>query len=127
MGLSEILENQTDLQRRIWAIVPGTVQWEDLTNRERCEMLAKHVSYLQTEAGEFLNELPYYKNWKVYEDHDDLEDYSNWDAMWEEYLDIFLFYLNGLILMGKSAQDLEDKYFEKATKVDRREHDRRGL
>ncbi len=124
MGLPEMLEHQTNLQYEIWSVVPDAKQWDELTNRERCEMIAHHVSHLVTEAGEFLNELPFYKQWKKYEDHENLEDYPNWAEMWEEYIDIFLFFLNGLILMGKSATDLENEYERKRGIVLIRERER---
>lgn len=67
-----------------------------MSRKERVEYIKKHVLYMIVELGEFLNELPDFKEWKVYPKDAKLLS----DAAEEEFADVVHFFLNICIAAG---------------------------
>jgi dimeric dUTPase (all-alpha-NTP-PPase superfamily) len=123
MSLQGMLDNQLNMQMEIRATI-GLKPQDEMTMEERCRLVDDFATHLMVEAGEFLKELPYFKFWKVYEDHGSFEDYPNCHELRIEFIDIFLFWLNMANLLGLNGTDLENLYYSKASEVLERERRR---
>lgn len=125
MSLSEMMDYHNKVSAELRVMI-GKPFFEELELEDRCLEIKNRITHMMVEAGEFLNELPFFKDWKIYERHEELKDYPNYPELREEFLDIFLFFLEATLLMGLSARDLEDAYYDKAGKVLIRERERHG-
>ena len=81
-----------------------------MTKAERVEYIKKHVQYLTVELGEFLVELPGFKDWKKYPQDMPIDN----GAAKEELIDALHFMLNIFLAMGMSAEDIYRTYLCKA-------------
>lgn len=84
--------------------------FESMSVDEAVEYIRKHALYLQVELGEFLVELPGFKDWKKYDKNAAFPSY----AAQEELIDVIHFLLNICLALGMSAEDLYNTYLRKA-------------
>lgn len=79
------------------------------TKDELVRYIKEHALFMTVELGEFLQELPNFKPWKLYESGMEVD---NLKAR-EELIDVLHFMLNIFIAMGMSADDIYNEYMKK--------------
>lgn len=98
-----MLDIQRKLQDRLKTL-------EFKTEQERTLFIKHHAQYVDQELHEMLRELPFFKEWK---------NYDNWDHKTklelakEEFVDVFHFVLNIALALDISAEDLYCRYLAK--------------
>ena len=84
--------------------------FDKMTEQERATYIKTQALHLHTELGEFLRELPFFKEWKKYP----AELQVNNKKSREELIDVLHFMLNICIAMGLSDEDIFQEYCNKA-------------
>lgn len=84
---------------------------ELMTHHERMEVIRDYVLALSMEQGEMLDELPW-KPWKNYKNEEyDLENVT------EEWIDSFIFLMDQAIILGITADDIENMFTDVMRKL----------
>lgn len=101
--LQFMLDTQKKLQDRLKTL--------DFKNEQERTLFIKHHSqYIDQELHEMLRELPFFKEWK---------NYDNWDheakreLAKEEFVDVFHFVLNIALALDMDAEELFNRYLAK--------------
>lgn len=97
-----VLQNDAQLQR-------GN-DLAAMNKADRTDYIRKHAMYLVAEVGEFLHEVPGFKDWKIYPEE---MAFCNTKAL-EELSDVLHFFLNICLALGLSAEDIYNIYCNKA-------------
>lgn len=84
--------------------------FKKMSDVERVDYIKKHAQYLSVELGEFLVELPGFKDWKKYSPEHILAN----PAAKEELIDVLHFFLNICLALGLTASDIYEQYMQKA-------------
>ena len=87
-----------------------------MNTAETVQYIKSHALYMTVELGEFLQELPMFKDWKKYPSGMPVDN----DKAREELIDVFHFMLNIFVAMDMSADDIFSEYMNKHNENARR-------
>ena len=102
MSLQKMLDMQETAQK-----LRG-YNFQAMTTKEIAAYIKAHAQYMTVELGEFLNEIPFFKDWKVY----DAEGIKNAKAT-EELSDVLHFFLNICLAYGMNEEMIYKMYTAK--------------
>lgn len=83
--------------------------FSEMSVHERVDYVKKMALYMQTEMCEFLQELPYFKEWKVYQEATEVLTPEGR----EELMDVVHFILNILLACGMDSKGIYNGYLRK--------------
>ena len=106
--LSMLFTNQRDLQRKLFRDRMG-LDWDGLTNEQRCYWIKDNVHWVIEELHEMTRELSHMKHWKKYEPNYE-EEFARAIA---EFADALHFFINIALLLGLDATTLYTAYSNK--------------
>ena len=115
--LVTMLNLQESFQRR----VDPRCMSDDL--KERAAFIRDHYVYLDQELQEMLYEVPFFKHWKDYSKMTDAEIVAAYDKAKEELVDAWHFFMNLMLGLGMSAEELYDGYLLKNKENIRRQNE----
>ena len=81
--------------------------------KERAAFLRDHFVFCNQEMQEMLYELPYFKPWKDYSKMTDEEIKEAYDKAKEEIIDAWHFFINIMLGLGMTAEELFTRYLNK--------------
>lgn len=102
-----MLELQASFQHR----VDPRFESDDL--KERAAFIRDHFVYLDQELQEMLYEIPYFKNWKDYSKMTDEEVIKAYDTAKEELVDSMHFFMNMMLGLHMSVDEMYEGYLLK--------------
>lgn len=100
--LAEIFQAQSDLEIRLG------YKFEEMSTLEKVTYIKEYSLHLEHELHEMLQELPYFKPWKIYETDAKLH-----HCVREELVDVFHLFLNLALAAGLTADELFSMYMAK--------------
>lgn len=112
-----MLNLQASFQRR----VDPRCESPDL--KERAAFIRDHFVYLDQELQEMLYEVPYFKHWKDYSKMSDTELHEAYIKAKEELVDSWHFFMNLMLGLGMTADELFEGYLEKNKENIRRQEE----
>lgn len=83
--------------------------FDEMTVHERVDYIKLMTLYMQTEMCEFLQELPFFKEWKVYKEATEVLTPEGR----EELMDVIHFMLNILLACGMTSESIFEGYMRK--------------
>jgi len=81
--------------------------------KERAAFLRDHFVFCNQEMQEMLYELPYFKPWKDYSKMTDEEIEEAYNKAKEEIIDAWHFFINIMLGLGMTAEELFTRYLNK--------------
>jgi len=81
--------------------------------KERAAFLRDHFIFCNQEMQEMLYEIPFFKHWKDYSKMTDKEIEEAYDKAKEEIIDAWHFFINIMLGLGMTAEELFTRYLEK--------------
>lgn len=90
--------------------------------KERVAFIKEYCMHMEHEMHEMLQELPYFKAWKVYPDSD-FEQFRMTHKAMEEWIDVLHFFLNVSLALGFDAQTMVGMFLDKNALNHNRQHD----
>ncbi len=81
--------------------------------KERAAFLRDHFIFCNQEMKEMLYEIPFFKHWKDYSKMTDKEIEEAYDKAKEEIIDAWHFFINIMLGLGMTAEELFTRYLEK--------------
>ncbi len=81
--------------------------------KERAAFIRDHYVYLDQELQEMLYEVPFFKHWKDYSKMTDEEIVEAYTKAKEELIDSWHFFMNIMLGLGMTADELYQGYLEK--------------
>lgn len=115
------LETMLNLQNSFQRRVDPRCNSGDL--KERAAFIRDHFVYLDQELQEMLYEVPYFKHWKDYSKMTNEELEAAYTKAKEELVDAWHFFMNLMLGLGMSADELYDGYLIKNKENIRRQED----
>lgn len=115
------LETMLNLQRLFQHNVDPRFESDDL--RAKAAFIRDHYVYLDQELQEALYEVPYFKNWKDYSKMTDEEIVEAYSKAKEEIVDAWHFFMNLMLGLGMTAEELYDGYILKNKENIRRQEE----
>lgn len=112
-----MLDYQKAFQRR----VDPRCESPDL--KERAAFIRDHYVYLDQELQEMLYEVPFFKRWKDYSKMTNSEIEEAYHKAKEELIDSWHFFMNLMIALNMSADELFQMYLEKNKENIRRQNE----
>ena len=89
----------------------------------RAAFIRDHFVYLDQELQEMLYEVPYFKHWKNYDNMTDDEIDAAYDKAKEELVDAWHFFMNLMIGLGMTSDELFEGYLKKNKENIRRQEE----
>lgn len=105
------LEYMFKLQKAFQDRVDQRYKSTDL--KERAAFLRDHFVFCNQEMQEMLYEIPYFKHWKDYSKMTDKEIEEAYDKAKEEIVDAWHFFINIMLGLGMTAEELYTRYLDK--------------
>lgn len=105
------LEYMFKLQKAFQDRVDQRYKSTDL--KERAAFLRDHFVFCNQEMQEMLYEIPYFKHWKDYSKMTDKEIEEAYDKAKEEIVDAWHFFINIMLGLGMTAEELFTRYLDK--------------
>ena len=87
--------------------------YDQLTMKERAELIHTHTSFIIEECIEMLREVPFHKPWKDYSNWTDEKLNAQMEKTREEWIDVFIFLMNVGLLLDFDEELVEKMYMEK--------------
>ena len=115
------LEYMFKLQKAFQDRVDQRYKSTDL--KERAAFLRDHFVFCNQEMQEMLYELPYFKPWKDYSKMTDEEIKEAYDKAKEEIIDAWHFFINIMLGLGMTAEELFTRYLDKHKENIRRQNE----
>ena len=115
------LETMLNLQASFQHRVDPRCKTSDL--KERAAFIRDHFVYLDQELQEMLYEVPFFKHWKDYSKMTDKELAHAYDKAKEELVDAWHFFMNLMLGLGMTADDLYSGYLIKNKENIRRQEE----
>lgn len=115
--LSYIFEKQKQFQ----SVTLGK-DISNLTIEERSKLVHEHMHFLIEESIEALRPLPYHKEWKDYSEWTEMDVKEAFEESQEEALDVFIFLINAMFLLGIESDDISQMYKDKLEINKERQH-----
>ena len=112
-----MLDYQKAFQRRV------DPRCESLDLKERAAFIRDHYVYLDQELQEMLYEVPFFKHWKDYSKMTNYEIEEAYHKAKEELIDSWHFFMNLMIALNMSADELFQMYLEKNKENIRRQNE----
>ena len=112
-----MLDYQKAFQRRV------DPRCESLDLKERAAFIRDHYVYLDQELQEMLYEVPFFKHWKDYSKMTNSEIEEAYHKAKEELIDSWHFFMNLMIALNMSADELFQMYLEKNKENIRRQNE----
>ena len=81
--------------------------------KERAAFLRDHFVFCNQEMQEMLYEIPFFKHWKDYSKMTDEEIEEAYDKAKEELIDAWHFFINIMLGLGMTAEELFTRYLDK--------------
>ena len=81
--------------------------------KERAAFLRDHFVFCNQEMQEMLYEIPFFKHWKDYSKMTDEEIKEAYDKAKEEIIDAWHFFINIMLGLGMTAEELFTRYLDK--------------
>ena len=81
--------------------------------KERAAFLRDHFVFCNQEMQEMLYEIPFFKHWKDYSKMTDEEVEEAYDKAKEEIIDAWHFFINIMLGLGMTAEELFTRYLDK--------------
>jgi len=81
--------------------------------KERAAFLRDHFVFCNQEMQEMLYEIPFFKHWKDYSKMTDEEIKEAYDKAKEELIDAWHFFINIMLGLGMTAEELFTRYLDK--------------
>lgn len=81
--------------------------------KERAAFLRDHFVFCNQEMQEMLYEIPFFKHWKDYSKMTDEEIEEAYDRAKEEIIDAWHFFINIMLGLGMTAEELFARYLDK--------------
>jgi len=81
--------------------------------KERAAFLRDHFIFCNQEMQEMLYEIPFFKHWKDYSKMTDKEIEEAYDKAKEEIIDAWHFFINIMLGLGMTAEELFTRYLDK--------------
>lgn len=81
--------------------------------KERAAFLRDHFVFCNQEMQEMLYEIPFFKHWKDYSKMTDEEIKEAYDKAKEELIDAWHFFINIMLGLGMTAEELFTRYLNK--------------
>lgn len=81
--------------------------------KERAAFLRDHFVFCNQEMQEMLYEIPFFKHWKDYSKMTDEEIEEAYDKAKEEIIDAWHFFINIMLGLGMTAEELFTRYLAK--------------
>ena len=114
--LDEMFNKQEELQQALGYV------FKHMTAEERVEYIKEYSLHLEHELHEMLQELPFFKSWKVYPENDQAIA-DKFRAAQQEWADVTHFFLNVSLALGFDAEYLTWLFLDKNAINHRRQHD----
>lgn len=89
----------------------------------RAAFIRDHFVYLDQELQEMLYEVPFFKHWKDYSKMSDKEIAAAYDKAKDELVDAWHFFMNLMIGLGMTADELLEGYLKKNKENIRRQEE----
>jgi len=115
------LEHMFKLQKVFQDRVDQRYKSTDL--KERAAFLRDHFVFCNQEMQEMLYELPYFKPWKDYNKMTDEEIEEAYEKAKEEIIDAWHFFINIMLGLGMTAEELFTRYLDKHKENIRRQNE----
>ncbi len=115
------LEYMFKLQKAFQDRVDQRYKSTDL--KERAAFLRDHFVFCNQEMQEMLYELPYFKPWKDYSKMTDEEIEEAYNKAKEEIIDAWHFFINIMLGLGMTAEELFTRYLNKHKENIRRQNE----
>ena len=116
-SIGVMLEYQKAFQRRV------DPRCESMDLKERAAFIRDHYVYLDQELQEMLYEIPFFKHWKDYSKMTNSEIEEAYHKAKEELIDSWHFFMNLMIALNMSADELFQMYLEKNKENIRRQNE----
>lgn len=94
----------------------------NLTIEERSKLVHEHMHFLVEESIESLRPLPYHKEWKDYSSWTEDDIKKAFEESQEEAVDVFIFLVNAMFLLGIESDEVVDRYNDKLQINKERQH-----
>lgn len=91
--------------------------------KERAAFLRDHFVFCNQEMQEMLYEIPFFKHWKDYSKMTDEEIKEAYDKAKEEIIDAWHFFINIMLGLGMTAEELFTRYLDKHKENIRRQNE----
>lgn len=115
----DMLACMLNMQKTLQAALGYSINY--MTEPERAAYVKEYALHLVDELGEMLREMPYFKPWKQYPDGFTDE---NMAKVKNELVDVWHFFMNIMIGLGISAEELYAEYVKKNEENYRRQLDK---
>ena len=115
------LEYMFKLQKAFQDRVDQRYKSTDL--KERAAFLRDHFVFCNQEMQEMLYEIPFFKHWKDYSKMTDEEIEEAYDKAKEEVIDAWHFFINIMLGLGITAEELFTRYLNKHKENIRRQNE----
>ena len=115
------LEYMFKLQKAFQDRVDQRYKSTDL--KERAAFLRDHFVFCNQEMQEMLYEIPFFKHWKDYSKMTDEEIEEAYDKAKEEVIDAWHFFINIMLGLGITAEELFTRYLNKHKENIRRQYE----
>ena len=115
MNLQQMMRMQLKFQERL------DPNFNKMNLQQRVAFIKEHSIHLNQEINEMLYELPYFKPWKCYDNMSTTECNIAMDKAKEEMVDAWHFFMNMMLALGFSADQLGLMYAEKHAENNKRQ------
>lgn len=115
--LETMLKKQLEFQKRLGA------DFTDMSTEERTAFIKEHSIHLNQEINEMLYELPYFKPWKDYSGMSEEAIAVAFAKARMELVDAYHFFMNIMLGLGFTANELYSMYMQKNAENNRRQDD----
>ena len=106
-GLEYMFKMQKAFQDRV------DQRYKSTDLKERAAFLRDHFVFCNQEMQEMLYEIPFFKHWKDYSKMTDKEIEEAYDKAKEEIIDAWHFFINIMLGLGMTAEELFTRYLDK--------------
>lgn len=114
--LQDVLDKQLEFQEKVKS-------FDELSVKERVDLIHTHSYFVNEEMVEMLRELPFHKPWKNYGELTDGEMNLMFQTAREEWIDVFIFLVNVGLLLELDEKMIYDLYLEKLGLNHKRQED----
>ena len=97
-------------------------RYKSIDLKERAAFLRDHFVFCNQEMQEMLYEIPFFKHWKDYSKMTDEEIKEAYDKAKEEIVDAWHFFINIMLGLGMTAEELFTRYLDKHKENIRRQN-----
>ena len=115
MNLQQMMKMQLKFQERL------DPNFMTMSKKQRVAFIKEHSIHLNQEINEMLYELPWFKPWKTYDTMSEIECEVAFEKARKEMVDAWHFFMNMMLALGFSADQLGLMYAEKHAENNKRQ------